>query len=89
MSDYTPTVKRAEDLYAFAFAWRTRDNIEEGDTDLSEMRETQRQEFRRMIQGVKRQAWEEGFEAGERDVFEHERHNYENPCIENPYKEDE
>ena len=31
-------------------------------------------------------AWDEGFDAGERDVFEHERGSYDSPCIRNPYR---
>lgn len=30
-------------------------------------------------------AWEEGFDAAELDVFEHEKHNWGNDCIPNPY----
>lgn len=32
------------------------------------------------------QAWDEGFDAGEKDVFEHERTSFDEPCIENPYR---
>lgn len=31
-------------------------------------------------------AWDEGFEAGERDVFMHEERGWDAPCIENPYR---
>ena len=30
------------------------------------------------------EAWDEGFDAGERDVFEHERTSFDTPCITNP-----
>lgn len=33
------------------------------------------------------QAWEEGFQAGEQDVFEHEHTgDWDSECIKNPYK---
>lgn len=34
-------------------------------------------------------AWEEGFDAGERDVMDHERDGWreDSPCIPNPYRE--
>ena len=31
-------------------------------------------------------AWDEGFDEGERDVFEHERTSYDTTCIPNPYR---
>jgi len=30
--------------------------------------------------------WDEGFDAGERDVFDHEEHGFDSPCIRNPYR---
>lgn len=33
------------------------------------------------------EAWDEGFDAGERDVLEHE--TFDEPCIKNPYIEQE
>lgn len=32
------------------------------------------------------QAWDEGFDAGERDVFNHDQTSFDEPCIENPYR---
>lgn len=32
------------------------------------------------------QKWAEGFDAGERDVFEHEQHGFDTDCINNPYR---
>lgn len=32
------------------------------------------------------EAWDEGFDAGERDVFEHEHNGFDTPCIQNPYR---
>lgn len=77
MSDYTPTTGRVRDAYTRAL--RQAFIASSGEHNA---------EFDRWLNKVKRQAWEEGFDAGERDVFEHEKHNYENPCIENPYKEE-
>ena len=33
--------------------------------------------------------WDEGFDAGERDVWEHEHGSYDDPCIPNPYERNE
>lgn len=30
--------------------------------------------------------WDQGFEAGESDVFEHEQHGWGLPCIQNPHR---
>lgn len=35
---------------------------------------------------TKAKVWDEGFDAGERDVFEHERTSFDRPCIQNPYR---
>lgn len=32
------------------------------------------------------EAWDKGFDAGERDVFKHEEDGYDGPCIPNPYR---
>lgn len=77
MSDYTPTTSTVRDAYTRAL--RNAFIASKGEHNA---------EFDRWLNEVKSQAWDEGFEAGERDVFEHEKHNYENPCIENPYKEE-
>jgi hypothetical protein len=42
----------------------------------------------KVIREAMAQAWDEGFDAGERDVFIHERDGYNTPCsIDNPYRE--
>lgn len=41
---------------------------------------------RRAVAEVKAAAWAEGFDAGERDVFEHERNGWDRDCIPNPYR---
>lgn len=45
----------------------------------------------RQIAKAKRDAWEEGFDAGERDVMEHEGMGWrdDHPCIPNPYRADQ
>ena len=43
------------------------------------------EEFDTWLRSVKSAAWDEGFDAGERDVFEHE--TFDEPCIRNPYRE--
>lgn len=37
-----------------------------------------------LVREAMAQAWDEGFDAGERDVFEHE--TFDEPCIVNPYR---
>lgn len=45
--------------------------------------------FDRWLAEVKAQAWDEGFDAGERDVFEHElTHWDDSDCIQNPYRKE-
>lgn len=41
--------------------------------------------FDAWLRSVKAKVWDEGFDAGERDVFEHE--TFDEPCIKNPYRE--
>jgi hypothetical protein len=44
-------------------------------------------QFDRWLAEVKAEAWEEGFDAGERDVHEHElTHWDDSDCIQNPYR---
>lgn len=39
------------------------------------------------LDAVKAEAWDEGFDAGERDVFQHEKHGWgDERCIPNPYR---
>lgn len=52
MSEYTPTTKQVRNLHAFAYAWRSRDDTAEGETDLSELRTRQRAEFDRWLSSV-------------------------------------
>lgn len=41
----------------------------------------------RWLRSDRARAWAEGFDAGERDVWDHERsRDYDRPCVTNPYK---
>lgn len=42
------------------------------------------------IKQIRAEAWSQGFDAGERDVFEHEAHKngFDSPCVSNPYGEE-
>lgn len=44
-------------------------------------------EFERWLADELARAWDEGFEAGERDVMQHE--SWDEPCIENPYRKEQ
>jgi hypothetical protein len=48
-------------------------------------------EFDRWLNKLKADIWAEGFDAGERDVWEHQHgeadENWDKDCIPNPYKE--
>ncbi len=47
------------------------------------------EEYNFWLNNIKAQAWEEGFDAGERDVHEHElTHWDDSDCIQNPYREE-
>lgn len=43
-------------------------------------------EFDTWLNAVKADAWDEGFDAGEQDVMQHEQHDWANACIVNPYR---
>jgi hypothetical protein len=53
MSEYTPSFGRVRDVYSWAYAWRTREN--EGETDLTGLRESNRAEFDRAMQAHDRE----------------------------------
>ena len=48
-----------------------------------------RQSMRAALETVAADIWAQGFDAGERDVWEHEHGSYDDPCIPNPYKRNE
>jgi len=52
--------------------------------------ETYSLEFNRWLKQVQAEAWAEGFDAGERDVWEHERNEdgWDSECTPNPYLEE-
>lgn len=41
-----------------------------------------------LLEDKKAAIWDEGFDAGERDVFEHEIAGFDEPCIQNPYRKE-
>jgi hypothetical protein len=59
------TTDRIRNLYSWAFAWRTSDDVEHGETDLSAVRDKQRAEFDRWLadrdKEVAARAWDEGY----------------------------
>jgi hypothetical protein len=72
VSDYTPTTGDVRARYV-------RDHGAHFVSDWAE--------FDRWLAEVKAEAWEEGFDAGERDVHEHElTHWDDSDCIQNPYR---
>ena len=75
MTDHTPTMKRIEDMYAWAYAWRTNDSQDDDETDLSGLRAAQRAEFQRALAAHDRkiaaEAWDEGRTHGYLDAQAH------------------
>ena len=69
--DYTPTT---EDVWG----WVEQDTLP-GDVGMV------RGQFVRWLTTVKADAWDEGFDAGERDAHEHK--TFDEPCIPNPYRD--
>ena len=57
------TTDRIRDLYAWAYAWRSADDIEGGDTDLSRIRSANRDDFDRWLvehdRATAERAWDE------------------------------
>jgi hypothetical protein len=51
------------------------------------LRERRRAEFLDWLAGELSKAWDEGFNAGEIDVWQHE--TFDEPCISNPYRKGE
>ena len=78
MSGYTPTTEEVRDSYDYQFTL--------GMSDISRIAE-----FDRWLASVKAEAWEEGFNAGEGEAYEHEaRLQWSMPhdCTVNPYREE-
>jgi len=81
---HTPTTEEIRESYIYGVTgdvpWKTPEYQEEAE-QLAEVM------FDRWLTDVKAEAWSEGFDAGERDVFEHDRTGWDDsPCISNPYK---
>jgi len=72
--EYTPDTDEVRELYQIA----------RGEADGIIDFEITGAEFDRWLKAIRAAAWDEGFDAGERDTFEHE--TFDEPCIENPYR---
>lgn len=71
MTDYTPTTEEVRQQWGWNYPDYDNEDVA----------------FDRWLAEVKAEAWSEGFDAGERDVFEHDRTGWDDsPCIPNPYK---
>lgn len=46
-------------------------------------------EFDRWLNEIRAEAWDKGFNAGEKDVFMHEVNGFGTKCVENPYRNSE
>lgn len=79
MSEYTPTTDEVQRSYWRGTALRSAEHIKEDAA------------FDRWLKQVKAKAWAEGFDAGERDVWEHQHKEdgWDADCIPNPYLEGE
>ena len=94
MSDYTPD----EEQLVRGFTARHVDVVERGEDETfseylsrASVRTQQIQveseaAARRAVKQIKADAWDEGFDAGERDVMEHESDGWDRDCIPNPYR---
>lgn len=81
MSDYTPTTDKIED------AWCSRYDGEHSWAS-GEERRGYEAEFNRWLEQVKAEAWDEGFDAGERDAFDLNE-NPDHECIPNPHRKEQ
>lgn len=81
MSEYTPTTDEVQRSYWRGTAFHSVDHIKEDAA------------FERWLKQVKAEAWAEGFDAGEQDVWEHQYgeagEDWDKDCISNPYLEGE
>ena len=78
MSEYVPTTKGVRDSYVYAGIGYN--------GELITAERIARKEFDTWLNSVKADAWDEGFDAGEQDVFQHEQQDWANECIVNPYR---
>ena len=76
MSDYTPTTEQVREQYS-----------REQPPHIGTVSE-KRAEFDRWLDAVKAEAWDEGFDAGERDAFHLDTHP-DHTCTPNPYRQKE
>ena len=82
MSDYTPS----EGVAWSAYVAGMREILSRG--GYASNSKTLGAEFKRFVARIKEEAWDQGFDAGERDVMEHESDGWERDCIPNPYREE-
>ncbi len=88
MTEYTPTTEEVR----HAHVGKQAVCVNHGDWITEEQWAEFGAEFDRWLASVKADAWEEGFDAGERDVFEHDEGDEwgkEHTCIQNPYRQGE
>lgn len=74
MSDYTPPTEQVREEYATRMA--------------PHLDEARREAFDRWLEQVKAEAWDAGFDAGERDAFHLDTHP-DHTCTPNPYRQKE
>lgn len=53
-----------------------------------EDRQALEDEAEKAMREIEAEAWDRGFDAGEADVFLHERGSFDDPCIQNPYRKE-
>jgi len=75
MDDYTPSLAAVIEIYALSDPHNAESRAEAAKRALAAHDRV-----------VAANAWDEGFDAGERDVLEHEAGNFDSPCIPNPYR---
>jgi hypothetical protein len=81
MSEYVPWEPTTADIRERYSDWY--DGVNAPPTEVAEA------EFDRWLEQIKADAWQEGFNAGERDVWEHQHgeagEDWDKDCIPNPY----
>lgn len=85
MSDYTPTTDKIEDAWCYRYdgkhSWASGEELRRHEAEFDRWLEQVKQEARA-------EAWDEGFDAGERDAFHLDTHP-DHTCTPNPYRQKE
>ena len=83
MSEHVPTTEDVRDVYAW-------DDAYGGGIDYEKAAKFDRW-LAEYTRAMKAGAWDEGFDAGERDVMQHKTWDEPciEPCIENPYRKEQ